>query len=179
MLMRHGSTLRQHWPLRLRQRRLPPLLPPARLPPARLPWALPLLSSLWFCAAAVAQPVADGWSQALSAHPGDATRGRAIVADRRVGLCLLCHSAPIPEERFQGNLAPSLAGAGQRWTPAQLRLRVANSRALNPDSLMPTFHPTSGTALDEAARVATAFRGRPVLDAQQLEDVVAYLATLQ
>ena len=136
----------------------------------------------------------DGILQPLTATPGDASRGRAIVADRRVGLCLLCHSAPVPEERFQGNLAPSLAGAGQRWTAAQLRLRVADTRRLNPDSLMPAFYrpaagpgkpegsPTPGTvasAVTDPQRVAAAYRGKPILDAQQVEDVVAYLATLQ
>ena len=56
----------------------------------------------------------DGIDKPLAAEPGDPVRGRAIVADRRVGLCLLCHSGPFPEEAFQGNLAPSLAGAGAR-----------------------------------------------------------------
>ncbi len=119
----------------------------------------------------------DGIPQPLSATPGDALRGRALVADRRVGLCLLCHSAPIAEERFQGNLAPPLAGAGQRWTAAQLRLRVVDNRRLNPGSLMPAFHRPA--TLGPAQRVATAFRGQPILNAQQVEDVVAYLETLQ
>ncbi len=121
--------------------------------------------------------VGDGIPQPLSATPGDAARGRALVADRRAGLCLLCHSGPIPEERFQGNLAPSLDGTGARWTVAQLRLRVANARHLNPDSLMPALHATAGEA--GGRRVAAAFRSKPILDAQQVEDVVAYLATLK
>lgn len=122
--------------------------------------------------------VGDGIPQPLAATPGDAARGRAIVADRRVGLCLLCHSGPIPEERFQGNLAPPLQGAGQRWTAAQLRLRVADARHLNPDSLMPAFHRPAPATLD-ARRVAAPFRGQPLLSAQQVDDVVAYLETLQ
>lgn len=122
--------------------------------------------------------VGDGIPQPLSGAPGDAARGRAIVADRRVGLCLLCHSGPIPEERFQGNLAPPLQGAGQRWTAAQLRLRVADARHLNPDSLMPAFH-RPAPASPDARRVAVPFRGQPLLSAQQVDDVVAYLETLQ
>ena len=118
--------------------------------------------------------VGDGIPQALTAVSGDAERGRAIVVNRQVGLCLLCHSGPFPEERFQGNLAPTLAGAGARWTPAQLRLRIADNRRLNPDSLMPAFHRTAGLQ-----RVGGAWQGRPVLDAQQVEDVVAFLGTLQ
>ena len=128
--------------------------------------------------AAAFDVVGDGIAQPLSGTAGDAARGRAIVADRRVGLCLLCHSGPIPEERFQGTLAPPLQGAGQRWSAAQLRLRVADARHLNPDSLMPAFHRPAPTTLD-ARRVAGAFRGQPLLNAQQVDDVVAYLETLK
>lgn len=106
--------------------------------------------------------------------PGDAGRGRAIVANRQVGLCLLCHPAPIPEERFQGNLAPDLAGAGERWTEAQLRQRIIDSSATNPSTIMPSYYKTAGLA-----RVAAAQRGKTILTAQQVEDVVAYLATLR
>jgi len=114
----------------------------------------------------------------LTSTPGDAARGRAIVADRRVGLCLLCHGGPIAEERFQGNLAPPLQGAGQRWSAAQLRLRIADARLLNPESRMPAFHRPASAGLD-ARRVAAPFRNKPLLDAQQVEDVVAYLETLK
>lgn len=116
----------------------------------------------------------DGITQALTSEPGDAVRGRAIVANRQQGLCLLCHSGPIPEERFQGNLAPPLDGAGKRLTAAQLRLRLADSRQLNPDSIMPPYHHTGGLA-----QVGRAFSGQPILNAQQVEDVVAWLVTLQ
>jgi L-cysteine S-thiosulfotransferase len=108
------------------------------------------------------------------ADKGDPVRGRAIVADRQVGLCLLCHSGPIPEERFQGDLAPSLAGAGSRWNEAQLRARIADSARMNPKTIMPSYYKTDG--LD---RVAPSFKGKTILSAQQIEDVVAYLATLK
>ena len=119
------------------------------------------------------------WAQgdtmpSLTGKPGDTARGRAIVANRNVGLCLLCHSAPIPEERFQGNLAPSLAGAGSRAKPDQLRLRVADAARLNPDTIMPPYYRTTGLV-----RVAKAFEGKTILTAEQIEDVVAYLATLK
>lgn len=118
--------------------------------------------------------VGDAIPAPLTATPGDPARGRSIVANRQTGLCLLCHSGPFPEERFQGNLATSLAGAGSRWTAGQLRLRIVDSRRLNPDSPMPAFHRTEGLQ-----RVAPAWRGRPILDAQQVEDVVAFLQTLR
>ena len=118
--------------------------------------------------------VNDGIPAALTAEAGDATRGRAIVASRQTGLCLLCHSGPFPEERTQGNLASDLSGAGSRWTEAQLRLRVADARRLTPGSLMPSFHPAQ-LPDDRVAMVGRAWQGRPVLEAQQIEDVVAYL----
>lgn len=108
------------------------------------------------------------------AQEGNAESGRAIVANRQLGLCLLCHSAPIPEERFQGNLAPDLAGAGDRYTPAQLRQRIMDSSTINPDTIMPAYRKTTGLT-----RVAPAYRDKPIFTEQQVEDVVAYLATLR
>ena len=110
----------------------------------------------------------------LDGAVGDAARGRAIVASRTVGLCLLCHSGPFPEERFQGNLAPPLDGAGTRWNTGQLRLRLVDPSRQAPDSPMPAYFRTDGLA-----RVAPAFTGKPILTASQIEDVVAYLATLR
>jgi sulfur-oxidizing protein SoxX len=116
----------------------------------------------------------DAIPDSLTGVPGDPSRGRAIVASRQTGLCLLCHAGPLPEERFQGNLAPDLAGAGLRWSEGQLRLRVVDARRLNPQSLMPAYYQTVG--LD---RVGAAWQGQPVLAAQQIEDVVAFLRTLR
>ena len=118
--------------------------------------------------------VGDAISESLTGAPGDPARGRAIVADRTRGLCLLCHAGPFPEERFQGNLAPDLAGIGTRRSPAQLRLRLVGGRALNPDTIMPSYYSLSGLA-----RVGRAWQGRPILSAGEIEDVVAFLATLR
>ena len=118
--------------------------------------------------------VDDAIPQSLTGAPGDPARGRAIVASRQVGLCLLCHSGPFPEERFQGDLAPSLAGAGSRSTEGQLRLRIVDASRLNSATIMPPYYRTDGLA-----RVAANFRGKPVLTAEQIEDVVAYLTTLR
>ena len=118
--------------------------------------------------------VGDGIPAALEGKVGDATRGRAIVVDRQTGLCLLCHTAPIPEERFQGNLAPDLAGTGKRWSAAQLRLRLVDPQSLNPQTLMPAYHRTQGLT-----RVGQNWQGKPLLDAQQIEDVLAWLITLK
>jgi len=112
--------------------------------------------------------------QPLTGARGDATRGRTIVGNRQVGLCLLCHSGPFPEEKFQGTLAPDLKGAGSRWTEGQLRLRIVDSSRLYPDTMMPSYY-----RVDGLTRVAPAFTGKPVLTAEQIEDVVAYLVTLR
>ncbi len=110
----------------------------------------------------------------LTGAVGDPERGRAIVVNRQVGLCLLCHGGPFPDERFQGTLAPNLKGAGSRSSEGQLRLRIVDSRRLNPDTIMPSYYRVEGLT-----RVAPAFRGKPVLTAEQIEDVVAYLATMR
>ncbi len=125
-------------------------------------------------AAAAQQVVGDAIPASLTGQPGDAARGRAIVASRSIGLCLLCHSGPIAEERFQGDLAPSLAGAGARWSEGQLRLRIVDGARLNADTIMPPYYRTTGLR-----RVARNFEGKTILSAAQVEDVVAYLATLK
>jgi len=116
----------------------------------------------------------ESMPESLTGAKGDPARGRAIVGNRQVGLCLLCHSGPFPEERFQGNLAPDLRGAGQRWSEGQLRLRIVDPARINPATIMPAYHRTEGLV-----RVAPAWRGKAVLSAEQIEDVVAYLATLK
>jgi sulfur-oxidizing protein SoxX len=116
----------------------------------------------------------DGIPKSLTGVPGDPGRGRTIVASRQIGLCLLCHSGPFPEERFQGNLAPDLKGAGGRWSEGQLRLRIVDPARINPSTIMPAYHRTEGLA-----RVAPAHRGRSILTAEQIEDVVAFLMTLK
>ncbi|MDO8298209.1 sulfur oxidation c-type cytochrome SoxX [Lacisediminimonas sp.] len=118
--------------------------------------------------------VGDAIPEPLLAAPGDAARGRAIITDRQVGLCLLCHSGPFPDQRFQGDIAPSLAGAGSRWSAGQLRLRIADPGRLNPSTIMPSYY-----RLDGLQRVAPSWQGKTVLSAQQIEDVIAYLRTMR
>lgn len=106
------------------------------------------------------------------AHAGDAERGRALVADRTQSLCLLCHSLRGPDAN-QGTLAPPLAGAAARLTEAGLRERIADMRRFNPATVMPPYRSTEGLQ-----QVAPASAGRPLFTEQQLDDLVAYLATL-
>jgi L-cysteine S-thiosulfotransferase len=124
--------------------------------------------------ALVVTVVGDAIPASLTGKVGDAARGRGIVSDRNAGLCLLCHSGPFPEVRLQGTLAPDLRGAGARLTEGQLRLRIVDSSRVNPATIMPPYFQADGLT-----RVAPAFKGKTVLTAEQIEDVVAYLVTLK
>jgi L-cysteine S-thiosulfotransferase len=117
--------------------------------------------------------VDDAIPQSLTGAPGDPARGRAVVI-KRENTCLLCHSGPFPEERFQGDLAPDLKGTGARWSEGQLRLRLVDATRLNAATIMPSYY-----RVDGLNRVAPNYRGKPVLTAEQIEDVIAYLKTLK
>jgi L-cysteine S-thiosulfotransferase len=128
--------------------------------------------AIWlFAGSAVAS---DTLPSSLTGAAGDPAAGRKIVLDRHVGLCLLCHSGPFPEERFQGELAPNLSGVGARLSAGQIRLRIVDASRVNPNTIMPPYFRT-----DNLQRVAPAHRGKTVLTAQQIEDVVAFLVTLK
>jgi sulfur-oxidizing protein SoxX len=116
----------------------------------------------------------DTLPSSLTGAAGDPVAGRKIVLDRHIGLCLLCHSGPFPEERFQGNLAPDLTGVGARLSAGEIRLKIVDASRVNPDSIMPPYFRT-----ESLERVAPAYRGKTVLTAQQIEDVVSFLATLK
>jgi L-cysteine S-thiosulfotransferase len=116
----------------------------------------------------------DAIPSSLTGAAGDPALGRKIVLDRQVGLCLLCHNGPFPEERFQGDLAPDLTGVGARLSPGQIRLRIVDPGRVNPRTIMPAYFRTDGLT-----RVAPAFRGKPVLTAEEIEHVVAFLVTLK
>ena len=117
--------------------------------------------------------VGNAIPKSLTGGPGDPERGRAIVV-KRESTCLLCHSGPFPEQRFQGDLSPNLKGAGSRWSEGELRLRLVDPSRLNPATIMPSYY-----RVDGLNRVAQNYRGKPVLTAEQIEDVVAYLKTLR
>ena len=153
-----------------------------------MPLASPAIQILGVCLAAVAAAlpcaaseaalrtyaiVGDAIPQSLTGEPGDVTRGRALVVDR-ANTCILCHNGPFPEEKFQGDLAPGFGGTGSRWSEGQLRLRLVDASRLNPATIMPSYYRVDG--LD---RVGPAWRGKPILSAEQIEDMVAYLVTLR
>jgi L-cysteine S-thiosulfotransferase len=117
--------------------------------------------------------VGDAIPASLTGAAGDAARGRALVVDR-TSTCILCHSGPFPEQRFLGDVAPSLAGTGGRWSEGEIRLRLVDASRLNAATIMPAYY-----RIDGLDRVGRAWQGKPILTAEQIEDIVAYLATLR
>ena len=88
--------------------------------------------------------VGDGIPKPLTDDKPNVENGRRIVTERQAGLCVLCHSGPFPEVRFQGDIATNLAGTGSRWSEAQLRLRLVDASRLNPQTIMPSYYRTHG-----------------------------------
>ena len=133
-------------------------------------------AALAACATAASAPyrvTGDAIPAPLTADSGDPARGRSVLAGRDAN-CLLCHAVPETGERFTGNLAPPLIDVGARYSAGQLRLRIVDSSVLTHDTIMPAYYRVTGLN-----QVAAAYRGLPILSAQQVEDVVAYLLTLR
>lgn len=116
----------------------------------------------------------DEIARPLDGEAGDAARGAALARNRETANCLICHSIPDPRERFMGEIGPPLEGVGSRLTPGQIRLRLVDPTLLNPGAIMPAYHRVEGLT-----RVDERWRGQPVLTAREIEDLVAYLATLK
>ncbi len=113
--------------------------------------------------------------ESLGGLQGDARRGRQIAISRSKGNCLACHRLPVPEEEFHGTVGPSLEDVGSRFSEGQLRLRIVDEKQLNPMTIMPGFYRDP----KHFNRVLDEYEGRTVLNAQEVEDVVAYLLTLK
>jgi len=124
----------------------------------------------------VSYEIVDGTSipKSLTGKAGDPKNGRKVVINRRQGNCLACHAMPIPEQQFHGETGPSLYGVGARLSAGELRLQVVNSKVTNENTMMPSFYRTFGYE-----RPLKKFAGKPILTAQQVEDVIAYLQTLK
>jgi len=121
-------------------------------------------------------------AQTLSGQPGDPAEGRKIVGSKKLGNCVACHAVTdLSDVPFHGEIGPPLDGAGDRWNEAELRGIVANAKMMFDGTMMPSFYKTEGFI-----RPGKAYTGKaaddtfgPLLSAQQIEDVVAYLATLK
>jgi sulfur-oxidizing protein SoxX len=139
-------------------------------------WACLALLAASPAAGGVAPFIVDGDAieAPLAGLAGDRHRGEAVVKNRETANCLICHAIPDPTERFMGDVGPSLAGVGARLSSAQIRLRLVDPTLLNARAIMPAYH-----RLEGLTRVDERYRGRPVLSAQEIEDVVAYLSALE
>lgn len=111
--------------------------------------------------------------QSLTGVPGDPANGRKVAIHRKKGNCLACHEMPIPEQQFHGKTGPALHGVGANLSEAELRMRMVDSKVINPDTMMPSFYKT------DFHRVLPKFEGKTILTAQEVEDVIAYLKTLK
>lgn len=120
------------------------------------------------------QIVGDAIPQSLTGSPGNAVRGRQLAFARDRGNCIACHVIPAPDEASHGNLGPSLRGVADRLNEGQIRLRLVDIRRIAPATIMPAYYRADGLK-----RVAAALAGKPVLAAQEIEDVLAFLMTLR
>lgn len=118
--------------------------------------------------------VADTITAPLGGKIGNVARGAALVRDRERGNCLICHHGDDPAEPFQGSIGPPLRGVGARLDTGQIRLRLVDMSRLNPETVMPPYF-----RIENMRDVAPAYRGQPALSAQEIEDVVSYLASLK
>jgi len=141
--------------------------------------------NVWLSAAlalALALPSAgaaqDGASleEPLTAEPGNVQRGKAVAVNSDLGNCLICHAIPIPEvpDGAAGDIGPSLGGVGSRLTAGEMRQRIVDPKALDPQTVMPAYFVSDGLV-----RVQTQYAGKTILTAQQIEDLVAFLLTLK
>jgi L-cysteine S-thiosulfotransferase len=112
----------------------------------------------------------------LSGKPGDPKNGERVVLERHLGNCLSCHEiSALRREEFHGEIGPSLDGVARRWDAATLRMIVVNAKKVfGQETAMPAFY-----RVDGLNRVRPEFVGKPILTAQQVEDVVAYLGTMK
>jgi sulfur-oxidizing protein SoxX len=118
---------------------------------------------------------ASGVTRSLTGALGDPQRGRATMINPDKGNCIACHRiAALSAEPAHGDLGPTLNNIASRYTEAQLRQLVINAQSLYPNTIMPAYHIADGLE-----RVASAYAGKPILSADEVEDVVAFLKTLR
>ncbi len=111
--------------------------------------------------------------KSLTGKPGDPKKGRKLAINRRKGNCLACHTMPAPEQADHGNIGVTLFGVAKRYKKGELRLRLVNPKIVNPDTIMPAYYKTNGLN-----RVQKKWKGKTIISAQEVEDILAYVMTL-
>ena len=112
--------------------------------------------------------------KSLTGKPGNSINGKKIAIKRKKGNCLACHAMPIPDQQFHGEVGPDLSGVASRYSAGELRARIVNPKLINASTIMPAFLKSQGLhrSLDK-------FKGKTILSAQEIEDVISYLMTLK
>ncbi len=111
----------------------------------------------------------------LTGVVGDPAKGKQWFVGRKLGNCLACHeNSDANEELFHGEVGPPLDGVADRWSEAELRGILANSKMMFENTIMPAFYNTTNPN-----RPLEKFAGKTILSAQQVEDILAYLLTLK
>lgn len=125
----------------------------------------------------------DGAVEAsLSGAAGDAASGAKIVSSKKLGNCIACHQVTaLSDSPFHGEVGPTLDGVADRWSEAELRGILSNSKKTFEGTVMPAYYKVDGFVRPGKAYTGKAPDGPldPLLSAQQIEDVVAFLSTLK
>lgn len=134
--------------------------------------------------AAVVEPgnvmIDDGMvSKSLTGQAGDPSAGAEAFKGRKLGNCLACHAnSDMADQPFHGEIGPPLDGVAERYTEAEMRAIIVNAKQVFGDgTIMPAFYKIMSD--DPAKRVSEKFQGKTILEAQQIEDIIAYLKTLK
>ena len=144
---------------------------------------LSAIAGIAIATVAIAETVAPGdvsfedgaVTASLTGEPGDAVKGKQWFVDRKLGNCLACHeNSDATEQSFHGEVGPIMDGVADRWSEAELRGIITNSKMTFDGTIMPAFYRDSGYT-----RPLKDFEGETILSAQQVEDIVAYLLTLK
>ncbi|WNJ98904.1 sulfur oxidation c-type cytochrome SoxX [Thalassospiraceae bacterium LMO-JJ14] len=135
-----------------------------------------LLAGTAYAADLVKYEVVDNSvNKSLTGKAGDPQKGVKTFTNRKLGNCLACHQVTaLSAQPFHGEIGPSLDGVAGRYSEGQLRMQVINAKVINPDTIMPAFYRVNGFH-----RVLDKFKDKPILNAEEVEDVVAYLKTLK
>ncbi|MBU3259409.1 sulfur oxidation c-type cytochrome SoxX [Roseovarius sp. PS-C2] len=150
-----------------------------------------LAATVLAAGSAMAEPVAPAdvqfdeygaVAESLTGQPGDPENGAMVMKTKSIGNCISCHEVTaLNDAPFHGEIGPTLDGVADRWSEAEIRGIVSNAKNTYPDTMMPAYYKVDGFVRPGNAYTGKAPEGPldPLLSAQQIEDVVAFLVTLK